>query len=114
MKNARKTQENIYFIEDTKSFDSVDHNKLWKILEEMRIPGHLTCFLRNLYGGHEATVRNGHVLVLYWTGTRVDNERVKEGKRLIFPGLHSQLSCSRESVRNREIEREKERRGPKL
>ena len=43
-----------------KAFDSVDHNKLWKILKEMGIPDHLTCFLRNLYAGQEATVRTGH------------------------------------------------------
>ena len=52
------------------------------------------------------------VLVLYWTGTwwpRVEDERVKEGKRLIFPGLHSRLPRSRESARNRERERERER-----
>ena len=62
MKNARKSQKNIYscFIDYAKAFDWVDHNKLWKILEEMRIPDHLTCFLRNLYGGQEATVRTGH------------------------------------------------------
>ena len=53
---------NIYFcfIEYTKAFDCVDHNKLWKILEEMRIPDHLICLLRNLYAGQEATVRTGH------------------------------------------------------
>ena len=43
-----------------KAFDCVDHNKLWKILKEMGIPGHLTCLLRNLYAGQEATVRTGH------------------------------------------------------
>ena len=55
-------QKNIYicFIDYTKAFDHVDHNKLWKILKEMRIPDHLTCYLRNLYAGQEATVRNGH------------------------------------------------------
>ena len=45
---------------DTKAFDCVDHNKLWKILKEMGIPDHLTCLLRNLYAGQEATVRTGH------------------------------------------------------
>ena len=57
--NSRK---NIYFcfIDYTKTFDSVDHNKLWKILKEMGIPEHLTCLLRNLYAGREATVRTGH------------------------------------------------------
>ena len=49
-----------YFIDNTKAFDYVDHSKLWKILQEMGIPGHLTCLLRNLYLGQEATVRTGH------------------------------------------------------
>ena len=55
-------QKNIYscFIEYTKAFDFVDHNKLWKILQEMWIPDHFTCLLRNLYGHQEATVRTGH------------------------------------------------------
>ena len=48
------------FTDYTKAFDCVDHNKLWKILQEMGIPDHLTCLLRNLYAGQEATVRNGH------------------------------------------------------
>ena len=48
------------FIDYTKAFDCVDHNKLWKILKEMRIPEHLICLLRNLYAGQEATVRTGH------------------------------------------------------
>ena len=56
---ARELQKNIYFcfIDYAKAFDCVDHNKLWKILEEMGIPDHLTCLLRNLYAGQEATVR---------------------------------------------------------
>ena len=49
-----------WFIDYTKTFDCVDHNKLWKILKEMGIPDHLTCLLRNLYAGQEATVRTGH------------------------------------------------------
>ena len=55
-------QKNIYFffIDYAKAFDYVDHNKLWKILQEMGIPDHLTCLLRNLYAGQEATVRIGH------------------------------------------------------
>ena len=59
---ARKFQKNIYFcfIDYAKAFDCVDHNKLWKILQEMGIPDHLTCLLRNLYSGQEATVRTGH------------------------------------------------------
>ena len=59
---TREFQKNIYFcfIDYTKAFDCVDHNKLWKILQEMEIPDHLTCLLRNLYAGQEATVRTGH------------------------------------------------------
>ena len=55
-------QKNIYFcfIDYAKAFDCVDHHKLWKILKEMGIPDHMTCFLRNLYAGQEATVRTGH------------------------------------------------------
>ena len=62
MEKAREFQKNIYFffIDYAKAFDSVDHNKLWKILKEMAIPDHLTCLLRNLYAGQEATVRTGH------------------------------------------------------
>ena len=59
-KKARKFQKNICFIEYAKAFDCVDHNKLWKILQEMGIPDHLTCLLRNLYAGQEAIVRTGH------------------------------------------------------
>ena len=61
-KKARKFQKNIYFcfIDYAKSFDYVHHNKLWKILQEMGIADHLTCLLRNLYAGQEATVRTGH------------------------------------------------------
>ena len=61
-KKAREFQKNIYsfFIDYTKAFDCVDHNKLWKILQEMGIPDHLTCLLRNLYTVQEATVRTGH------------------------------------------------------
>ena len=58
---AREFQKNIYFsFIDYKAFDYVDHNKLWKILKEMGIPDFLTCLLRNLYAGQEATVRTGH------------------------------------------------------
>ena len=59
---AREFQKNIYFcfIGYAKALDCVDHNKLWKILQEMGIPDHLTCLLRNLYAGQEATVRTGH------------------------------------------------------
>ena len=62
IKKEREFQKNIYvcFIDYTKAFDYVDHNKLWKILKELRIPDHLTFLLRNLYAGQEATVRTGH------------------------------------------------------
>ena len=60
IEKAREFQKNICFIDYAKAFDCVDHNKLWKILKEMGIPDHLTCFLRNLYAGQEATVRTGH------------------------------------------------------
>ena len=62
IKKAREFQINIYFCfnDCAKAFHCVDHNKLWKIVREMGIPNHLTCFLRNLYAGQEATVRTGH------------------------------------------------------
>ena len=62
MEKAKDFQKNIYFcfIDYTKAFDCVDYNKLWKILNEMGIPDHLTCLLRNLYGDQEATVRTRH------------------------------------------------------
>ena len=61
IERAREFQKNICFcfIDYAKAFDCVDHNKLWKILQEMRIPYHLTCLLRNLYAGQEATIRTG-------------------------------------------------------
>ena len=62
MVKAKEFQKNIYFyfINYTKTFDRVDHNKLWKILKEMGVPEHLTCLLRNLYAGQEATIITGH------------------------------------------------------
>ena len=62
IKKAREFQKNIYFcfLDYANAFDRVDHNKLWKILKEMGITGHLTCLLRNLYAGQEATVKTGH------------------------------------------------------
>ena len=62
MEKAREFQKTIHFcfIDYAKAFDCVDHNKLWKILQEMGIPDHLTCLLRNLYADQEATVRTGH------------------------------------------------------
>ena len=61
IEKTREFQKNIYFcfIDYARAFDCVDHNKLWKILKEMGIPDHLTCLLRNLYAGQEATVRTG-------------------------------------------------------
>ena len=62
MEKAREFQKNMYFcfIDHIKAFDCVDYNKLWKILRKMGLPDHLTCLLRNLYSGQEATVRTGH------------------------------------------------------
>ena len=62
IKKAREFQKNTYFcfIDYAKAFDYVDHNKLWKILQEMEIPDHLTCLLKNLYTGQEARVRPSH------------------------------------------------------
>ena len=70
---VRKLQKNIYicFIDYAKAFDCVDHNKLWKILKEMGIQDHLTCLLRNLCAGQEATVRTGH-------GTQTGCKKEKE------------------------------------
>ena len=60
IEKAKEFQKNIWFIDYAKAFDCVDHNKLWKILRDTGIPDHLTCLLRNLYTGQEATVRTGH------------------------------------------------------
>ena len=62
IEKAREFQKNIYFclVDYDKAFNCVDHNKLWKILQKMGIPDHLTCLLRNLYAGQEAIVRTGH------------------------------------------------------
>ena len=70
IKKARKFQKNIFFcfIGYAKAFDCVDHNKLWKSLKEMGIPDHLTCLLRNLYTGQEATVRT-------WNNRLVPNRK---------------------------------------
>ena len=74
-KKARAFQKNIYycFFDYAKAFDCVDHNKLWKILKETGIPDHLTCLLRNLHAGQEATVRTGH-------GT-TDSFQIRKGVR---------------------------------
>ena len=71
---VKELQKNIYFffIDYAKAFDCVDDNKVWKILKEMGIPDHLTCFLRNLYAGQEAMVRTGHgTTVWFQTGKGV-------------------------------------------
>ena len=70
----REFHKNTYFcfIDCAKAFDCVDHNKLWKILQEMGIPDHVTCLLRNLYAGQEATVRTGQ-----WTGSKLGKEYIK-------------------------------------
>ena len=62
LKKQGSSRKTIYFcfIDYTKAFECMDHNKLWKILKEMGIPDHLTCLLRNLYASQEATVRTGH------------------------------------------------------
>ena len=60
IEKTREFQKNIDFIDYAKAFECVDHNKLWKILQEMGIPDHLTCLLRNLYADQEAAVRTGH------------------------------------------------------
>ena len=75
IEKARDLQKNIYvcFFDYAKAFDCVDHNKLWKILKEMGIPDHITCLLRNLYEGQEATVRTGRRT----TVSKVGKEYVK-------------------------------------
>ena len=75
IEKPREFQENtcFCFIDYAKAFDSVDHNKLWKILEEMGMPDHLTSLLRNLYAGQEATVRTRHGT----TGSQLGKEYVK-------------------------------------
>ena len=76
IERAREFQKSIYFCftDYVKEFDCVDHNKLWKILQEMGIPDHLTCLLRNLFVGQEATVRTGHGTK---TGSKLGKEYVK-------------------------------------
>ena len=66
IEKAREFRKNIYFINYAKVFDCVDRNKLWKILKEMGIPNHLTCLLRHLYSGQEATERD----MEQWTGSK--------------------------------------------
>ena len=74
-KNKRIPEKHLFLLYWVcQNFDCVDHNKLWKILKEMGIPDHLTCLLRNLYAGQEATVRTGH---WQWTGSKLAKEYVK-------------------------------------
>ena len=73
----------------SKAFDCVDHNKLWKILKEMGIPDHFTCFLRNLYSGQEATVRTGYGK---WTGSNLGKEYVKAVYR--YPAYLILVQCT--------------------
>ena len=76
IEKTKEFQKNIYFcfIDYAKAFDCVDHNKLWEILKEVRTPDHITCLLRNLYAGQEATVRTGHG---QQTGSKSGKEYVK-------------------------------------
>ena len=91
LKQQEHSRKNIYlsFIDYAKAFDCVDHNKLWEILQEMGIPDHLTCLLRNLYAGQEATVRTGYgtsdwfLLGIFSPGLRSDEpERMTLGQSL--------------------------------
>ena len=86
MEKARELQKHIYFcsIDYAKALDCVDHSKLWKILQEMGIPDHLTCLLRNQYAGQEATFRTKHGKMQQlepnmekWTGSKLGKEYVK-------------------------------------
>ena len=73
-KKQENSRKNICFTDYTKAFECVDHNKLWKILKEMGTPDHLTCLMRNLYAGQEATVRTRYE---QWTGSKLGKEYVK-------------------------------------
>ena len=75
IEKAREFQKNVCFVDYAKGFDCVDHNKLWKILQEMSMPDHLTCLLRNLYAGQEATFRIRH-------GTRIGSQLGRSTSRL--------------------------------
>ena len=86
IKKAREFQKNIYFIDYAKAFDCMDHNKLWKILQEMGIPDHLACLLRHLYAGQEATVRTGR-------GTRLVPNQERGTSMLYIVILLIYLTC---------------------
>ena len=79
IEKAREFQKNIYFcfIDYAKASDCVNHNELWKILQEIGIPDHLTCLLRNLYAGQEATVTTGH-------GTQTGSKSGKEYVKAVY------------------------------
>ena len=79
IKKAREFQKNIhfYFIDYVKAFAHVDHNRLWKILQELEIPDHMTCLLRNMYAGQEATVFTGH-------GTQTGSKSGKEYVKTVY------------------------------
>ena len=77
IEKAREFQKNICFIDYAKAFECVDHNKLWKILQERGIPDHITCLLRNLYAGQEATARTGH-------GTKTGSKSGKEYIKAVY------------------------------
>ena len=79
IEKAREFQKNICFIDYAKAFDHVDHKKLWKILKEMGIPDHLTCLLRNLYAGQEATVRKNWT----WNNRLVPNQETSTSRLYI-------------------------------
>ena len=91
MEKARKIQKNIYFcfIDYAKAFDRVDNHKLWKILKEMGIPDHLTCLLRNLYAGQEATVRTVYGTVDWF-------QKEKEYIKVVYchPAYLATLQCA--------------------
>ena len=96
IEKARAFQKNTYFcfIDYAKTFDCVDHKKLWKILKEMGIPDHLTCLLKNLYAGQEASVRTGH-------GTTDWFQMKKENVKAVYchsAYLTSMQSASRETL----------------
>ena len=78
----------IDLIEDAKTFDCGDHNKLWKILKEMGIPDHLTCLLRNLYEGQEATVRTGHEI-----GSKLGKEYKSVCFHPVYLTYRQSISC---------------------
>ena len=95
IENAREFQKNFYFIDYAKAFDCVGHNKLWTVLKEMGIPDHLTCLLRNLYAGQEATVRTQT-----WNNGLVPNWE-RSTSRLYIVTLLIELICRISQVKCR-------------